>query len=274
MKQRNFGIIGYPLEHSFSKSFFEQRFAAEKIENVSYKNYPIENINLLPALLEKETNLCGFNVTIPYKEAVIPFLDKISPVAEEVGAVNVVKIDRNKDEIPYLTGYNTDVLGFEKSLLEQKQDYHNSALILGTGGAAKAVAYVLIKLNIAYQYVSRQPKSNALTYEMLDKQTIANNLLIINATPLGMFPNTDICPPIDYTAISEEHFLFDLVYNPKETLFLTNGKEHGTTVQNGYKMLCYQAEEAWRVWKNCKLFFSTETQSSQSITEENHTKSK
>ena len=249
-----FGLIGCPLEHSFSKVFFERKFAAEKIENAAYNNYPIENIGLLPALLKQETDLCGFNVTVPYKEAVMPFLDKISAVAAEVGAVNVVKIDRNKIENPFLTGYNTDVYGFEKALLETtlckavKQKNKLSALVLGTGGAAKSAGYVLKKLNIDYQFVSRQPKPNALTYENLDKQILQNNLLIINATPLGMFPNVNTCPSIDYTAIGKGHFLFDLVYNPAETLFLKKGKEQGASVQNGCKMLCYQAEEAWRIW--------------------------
>jgi shikimate dehydrogenase len=254
-----FGLIGYPLEHSFSKLFFEQKFAAENIENVMYENYPIKNINLLSALLNKENNLCGFNVTVPYKEAIMPFLDSISPVAEEVGAVNVVKINRNKEKMVSLTGHNTDVFGFEKSFLDYKKDWHASALILGTGGAAKAVAYVLRKWNIDYQFVSRNPQKNALTYENLDKKTIEKNLLIINATPLGMFPNTNTFPPIDYTGIGRKHFLFDLVYNPEETVFIKKGKEHGAFVQNGYEMLCYQAEESWH-------FFSNEIQ--------NYTKSK
>ena len=256
-----YGLIGYPLEHSFSKAFFEKKFANEKIKNVLYKNFPIENINLLSALLNKEENLCGFNVTIPYKEAIIPFLHKISTIANEVGAVNVVKIDRNNTKKPFLIGYNTDVLGFEKSFLEKISNTETqssqsctekSALILGTGGAAKAVSYVLKKLNIEYQFVSRHTKNNTLTYKMLNKKTIEDNLLLINTTPLGMFPNADTCPPIDYTAISENHFLFDLIYNPEETLFIKKGKECGAFVQNGYEMLCYQAEEAWKIWKSKK----------------------
>lgn len=250
MQRKLFGIIGYPLEHSFSKSFFEQKFTAEKIENVFYKNYPLENINSLPALLHQENNLCGFNVTIPHKEAVMPFLDKLSPVAAEVGAVNVVKIDRMKNGKLFLTGYNTDAYGFEKSFLENKKIEQNSALVLGTGGAAKAVSYVLRKFNIEHQFISRQPKNNALAYKMLNKKTIESNLLIINATPLGMFPNANTCPSIDYTGIGREHFLFDLVYNPEETLFLKKGKEKGATVQNGYKMLVYQAEAAWEIFSN------------------------
>jgi len=248
MQNKLFGIIGYPLEHSFSKAFFEQKFAAEGIENVSFENFSIEKIDLLPAWLNKEKDLCGFNVTIPYKEKIIPFLDKLSPIAKEVGAVNVVKIDRTKNEKLFLTGYNTDVYGFEKSLLERKQSNHNSALILGTGGAAKAVGYVLRKLKIDYRFVSRTSPKNTLTYKQLDRQTIADNLLIINATPLGMFPHTTTCPPIDYTAIGKEHLLFDLVYNPAETLFLKNGKEQGASTQNGYEMLVYQAEEAWNIF--------------------------
>jgi len=282
MRNKLFGIIGYPLEHSFSKAFFEQKFSEEGIENVLYKNFSIEKIDLLPAWLNKENNLCGFNVTIPYKEAVMPFLDSLSDIAKEVGAVNVVKIDRTKHGKLFLTGYNTDVYGFEKSLLEKTQcnsvfsqwfsvkqkdkitqrcteqtqriteknvnSKQLSALILGTGGAAKAVGYVLGKLNIDYQCVSRTFSKNTLSYEQLDRHIIANNLLLINATPLGMFPDTTTYPPIDYTAIGKEHLLFDLVYNPAETLFLKKGKEQGANTQNGYEMLVYQAEEAWKIW--------------------------
>jgi shikimate dehydrogenase len=270
MQHKLFALIGYPLNHSFSKAFFEQKFVAEKIENVLYKIFPIECIDLLPTLLDKETDLYGFNVTIPYKEAIILFLDKISNIAKEVGAVNVVKIERNKNGKQYLIGHNTDVYGFEKTLcnsvpslcfsVKQKekitQSYtentrsaiEKSALIFGTGGAAKAVSYVFKKLNIDYQFVSRNPKNNTLTYKILTKKIIEDNLLLINTTPLGMFPNVDVCPPIDYTAISEKHFLFDLIYNPEETLFMKKGKEYGAFVQNGYEMLCYQAEEAWKIW--------------------------
>ena len=245
--ERYFGIIGYPLEHSFSKSLFEQKFAKEKIENISFENFPIRWLKLFLFLTETEKPLCGFNVTSPYKEEIVPFLDTISDIAKEIGAVNVVKIDRNSEKVKFW-GYNTDVLGFEKAFLENKGIEYRSALILGTGGAAKSVGYVLKKLNIDYQFVSRQPENNALAYKTLDKQTIENNLLIINATPLGMFPNTGTCPPIDYTAIGNEHFLFDLVYNPEETLFLKKGKEKGAKVQNGYDMFVYQAEEAWKIW--------------------------
>ena len=248
--EKLFGIVGYPLEHSLSKAFFEKKFAMENIENVSFENFPIKHIvnwKLFLLMAEMKKTLCGFNVTIPFKEEIMPFLDAVSDIAEEVGAVNVVKIDRNSEKGKFL-GYNTDVLGFEKSLLEHKQAKHHSALVFGTGGAAKAVVYVLKKLNIDYQFVSRQSKNNTLTYEVLDKKTIENNLLLINTTPLGMFPNTDTCPPIDYTAIGKDHFLFDLVYNPTETLFLKKGKKQGAKTQNGYDMLCYQAEEAWQIW--------------------------
>ena len=247
--RRDFGLIGYPLEHSFSKGLFERKFAEEKIENVSYENFPTETIDLLPVLLSKNENLYGFNVTIPYKEAILPYLDRISDEAKEIGAVNVVKIDRSSGGIK-LWGYNTDTLGFEKSLLEHKESKHSSALILGTGGAAKSAGYVLKKLNIKYLHVSRQPKPNALTYEMLDKNTIKDHLLIINTTPLGMFPQVDTCPPIDYAAIGKDHFLFDMVYNPAQTLFMKKGKENGAKVQNGYDMLRYQAEKTWEIFNN------------------------
>ena len=220
----------------------------------------MKNLSELRKWIDDYPQLQGFTVTIPHKETIIPFLDKISDIATEVGAVNMVKIVRNKENIQLL-GHNTDVFGFEKAFLEKtlcnpvfspcfsvKPKNKISALILGTGGAAKAVAYVLKKLNIEYQFVTRNPKNNALIYEMLNKQIIQDNLLIINATPLGMFPNTDICPPIDYTAIGKKHFLFDLVYNPAETLFMKKGKEGGAFVQNGYQMLVYQAEAAWKIW--------------------------
>ena len=250
MQHKLFGIIGYPLEHFFSKAFFEQKFAAEGIENVSFENFSIQYVNwkLFMFLAEREKSLCGFCVTIPYKEKIIPFLDSLSDTAKAVGAVNVVRIDRSSEKVKFL-GYNTDVCGFEKSLLACKKDYHNSALVFGTGGAAKAVGYVLGKLNIDYQCVSRNLLENALTYKQLDGQAITNNLLLINATPLGMFPNITTCPPIDYTAIGKEHLLFDLVYNPAETLFLKKGKKQGATIRNGYEMLVYQAEEAWEIFQ-------------------------
>ena len=257
-----YALIGYPLEHSFSKTFFEKKFLKEKIIDAEFANFEMENLSGLRKWIDDYPHLQGFMVTIPHKETIIPFLDKISDIATEVGAVNVVKIVRNKENIQLL-GHNTDVFGFEKAFLEKtlcnsvfspcfsvKPKNKISALLLGTGGAAKAIAYVLKKLNIEYQLVTRNPKNNAITYEVLNKQIIQDNLLIINATPLGMFPNINTCPPIDYTAIGKNHFLFDLVYNPAETLFMKKGKAHGAVVQNGYEMLVYQAEEGWMVWNN------------------------
>ena len=247
MKKRNFGVMGFPLEHSLSKSYFEQKFAKEKIENVSYESFSTEASRLLMFLIEMEKSLVGFNITFPYKRDIIPYLDSVSEIAQEVRSVNVVKIDRSSVP-PKFLGYNTDILGFEQSLLEHIKPKHRSALILGTGGAARSAAYVLKKLNIDYQYVSREAKPDVLTYETLDKKTIEDNLLIINATPLGMLPDVDTCPPIDYTAIGKNHFLFDMVYNPAQTLFLKNGKKNGAKTKNGYDMLCYQAEESWKIW--------------------------
>ena len=248
MQHKIYGLIGYPLKHSFSQSYFEQKFAAEGIEDAVYRNFPMEYIDELTVLMDKEPNLRGLNVTLPYKEKVLWFMTKISPIAKAVGAANVVKFEENERGVWCPTAYNTDVVGFEKSFLKHKTEHLQSALILGTGGSAKAVAYVLKQLGIAYQFVSRRPQKDMLSYENLDRKTIENNLLIINTTPLGMFPKVDACPPIDYAAVGKDHFLFDLIYNPEETLFMKKGKQQGASVQNGYEMLCYQAEESWKIW--------------------------
>ena len=215
---KKFGLIGFPLEHSFSRKFFSEKFEKENIDAV-YNLYELENINLFSKLVKNE-NLYGLNVTIPYKEAIIPFLDKIDETAKKIGAVNVIKFDKNQNQ---LIGYNSDCVGFEKSLLPLLKSHHSKALILGTGGASKAINYVLQKLNIETKFVSRTANKNQLTYQDLTKEIMEQFTIIVNTTPLGMFPKIETFPPIPYIFLTSNHLLFDLVYNPKETAFLKYG---------------------------------------------------
>jgi shikimate dehydrogenase len=262
---RQFGLIGYPLSHSFSQHFFSEKFLKENIMNAQYDNFPIESIQSFAALWKEHPSLEGLNVTIPYKKEVIPFLQHSSPVVQAIKACNCIRKFNNE-----LYGYNTDVIGFEKSLLPFLQAHHTHALILGTGGASAAVQWVLQQLNIQYQVVSRKAntqelntiKENTLelnteikyklSYEQLNKSIIESHTLIINTSPLGMYPNVHEAPPIEYDAISPLHHLYDLVYNPTETLFMKNGLAQGATVQNGLAMLHIQAEESWAIW-NAKM---------------------
>jgi shikimate dehydrogenase len=238
-----YGLIGYPLSHSFSKKYFTEKFSRERIDGCRYELFPLEDISLFPELWEKNTDLLGVNVTIPYKEKVIPFLDSASDVVMKTGACNCIK---KTDGL--LKGFNTDVIGFEKVLLRNLKPNHKAALILGTGGAAKAVQYVLEQNNIEYLFVSRTGGKGLITYEDLNKEIITSHLLIINTTPLGMYPNTDVSPDIPYEFLLADHFLFDLIYNPSETLFLQKGASQGAFIQNGEDMLAIQAEESWRIW--------------------------
>ena len=240
---QKFGLIGFPLSHSFSKKYFTEKFLRESILNVSYELFPIENIDILPDLLRSEPLLCGLNVTIPYKQQVMPFLDELSPVVKEINACNCIKIENGK-----LIGYNTDVLGFEISLKKKLKPHHKKALILGTGGAAKAVEFVLRKNGIDYLQVSRNKSDDAISYNELDNEILSSHHLIINTTPLGMFPEIDKAPPISYTKIRASHYLFDLVYNPSETLFLKHGRLLGADTENGADMLIDQAEASWDIW--------------------------
>ena len=252
---RQFGLIGYPLSHSFSQKFFTEKFLQENIINVKYDNFPIASIESFAGLWKENPNLEGLNVTIPYKKEVIPFLQHSSAVVQEINACNCIRKFNNE-----LYGYNTDVIGFEKSLLPFLKPHHTHALILGTGGAAAAVQWVLQKLNIQFQVVSR--KGNAieannemkayLSYDQLAASVIESHTLIINTSPLGMYPNTNEAPPIAYEGITAQHHLYDLVYNPIETLFMKNGLAKGATVQNGLAMLHIQAEESWAIW-NAKM---------------------
>ena len=240
---RQFGLIGYPLSHSFSKKYFAEKFEREGLNNCIYENYPIPSINELTALLKNYPSLEGLNVTIPYKEQVIPFLSARSAVVEKINACNCIKIENGQ-----LFGHNTDVTGFELSLVPELKEHHRKALILGTGGAAKAVEYVLSKLGIQSQYVSRTASPGILGYESVSPDLLSEYTLVVNTTPLGMYPETGTCPPIPYDAISNRHYLFDLVYNPAKTVFLQNGERFGAVISNGGGMLQIQAEESWKIW--------------------------
>ena len=252
---RQFGLIGYPLSHSFSQKFFTEKFLQENIVNAKYDNFPIPSIESFAGLWKENPNLEGLNVTIPYKKEVIPFLDHSSAVVQEIHACNCIRKFNNE-----LYGYNTDVIGFEKSLLPFLQPHHTHALILGTGGASAAVQWVLQKLNIQFQLVSRNTNTieantemkASLSYDQLAASVIESHTLIINTSPLGMYPNTNEAPPIAYEGITAQHHLYDLVYNPIETLFMKNGLAKGATVQNGLAMLHIQAEESWAIW-NAKI---------------------
>lgn len=240
---RHFGLIGYPLSHSFSKKYFFEKFQKENIRDCSYENYPLTSINLFPELIRETENLEGLNVTIPYKESVIPYLDHLDIAAEKIAAVNCIHFQKGKS-----TGFNTDIIGFERSLKPLLKPYHPSALILGTGGASKAIGYVLSKLHISFHYVSRNKKKDYLTYNELNEEIIHEHTLIINTTPLGTSPDTHNCPDIPYKFLGEKHLLYDLIYNPPETLFLQKGRERGATIKNGYEMLILQAEASWEIW--------------------------
>jgi shikimate dehydrogenase len=242
---KKLGLIGYPLSHSFSKKYFSEKFVKENISGYSYDTFPLENIAQFPDLLKKEKDLLGLSVTIPHKETVIPFLDELDENAKEIGAVNCIKITNGK-----LTGHNTDAFGFKQSIRPFLDSNHTKALIFGTGGASKAVAYVLRNLGIHFWFVSRTKNNfgNTLMYEELTPDIISTCKLLVNCTPVGMSPNDDKFLDIPYSAITPQHLIYDLIYNPTETLFLKKAKEQGALVSNGYNMLCFQAEEAWRIW--------------------------
>ncbi len=246
---RQFGLIGFPLSHSFSKGFFAEKFAKENIEMCFYENYPIESIESFKSLWDSNPNLEGINITIPHKKAVIPFLHHASYVVQKMQACNCIRKFNNK-----WYGYNTDVIGFEQSLKPFLKPYHTKALILGTGGAAAAVEWVLQKLNIQYQFVSRTEKEGTITYDNLTPGIVEAHTLIINTTPIGMFPNVNDAPALPYEALTAKHHLYDLIYNPALTLFLEKGKKQGATIQNGLEMLHLQAEASWEIW-NAKMPF-------------------
>ena len=241
---RKYGLIGYPLTHSFSQKYFTEKFIREQISGCSYSNFPIAAIGDLTAVLG-DPELRGLNVTIPYKEQILPFLHGQDEIVRKVRACNCIRIDDGK-----LYGFNTDVVGFERSFAGKLQPWHERALVLGTGGAAKAVEYVLAKRGIAYRMVTRRPRpaTTDIGYEQVDASLLLTHTLIINTTPLGMHPDVENCPPLPYEALTPRHYLFDLVYNPARTLFLRKGEERGAIVENGHDMLLLQAEESWRIW--------------------------
>jgi len=238
-----YGLIGKKLNHSFSKSFFEQKFEKENI-NAVYDNYELESIDEIQSIVHKNKKLKGLNVTNPYKEEVIPFLDEIDEVAKKVQAVNVINIQGGK-----LIGHNTDLIGFLKSFFPFVESHHDQALILGTGGAAKAVHHALQSMDIATSFVSRNPKNKQLSYDHLAEKVIKKQLLIINCTPLGLYPKIDESPKIPYQFIGKSHLLYDLIYNPTISQFLALGNKHGAKIVNGKKMLEFQALESWKIWQ-------------------------
>lgn len=242
---RRFGLIGFPLSHSFSQRYFTEKFTRENIDGCVYENFSIPSIDELPGILAAHMDLRGLNVTIPYKEKVIPFLDQVDEVVRETGACNCIRIVYGK-----LHGFNTDVTGFRVSLQEKLLPAHRPALVLGKGGAAKAVAFVLRQLGIGFMFVVRRSdgEPDTMLFGDIDRQVIQDHPLIINTTPLGTFPDVDTAPAIPYHYITPQHYLYDLVYNPAETTFLRRGKERGAVVQNGSDMLVIQAEESWTIW--------------------------
>lgn len=240
MKQ--LGLIGNPLDHSFSKRYFSEKFAREQISGYRYDLFPLKSIEELPALLHENPDLIGLNVTIPYKEAVLDYLDETDPHAAAIGAVNTIVIKNQK-----LIGYNTDWLGFRETLSIVNTDIQR-ALILGTGGASKAIQYALTSMGVETTFVSRQPTTNAISYADLSVKTIQDHRLIINCSPLGTFPNTETFPPINYDALTSDHFLYDLVYNPEVTTFMQKGSAAGAGIKNGYEMLVAQAGQSWKLW--------------------------
>lgn len=244
MKQ--FGLIGYPLGHSFSRAFFSEKFEREGIE-AEYLNFAIPEIGELPEIIQTHKELAGLNVTIPYKLQVIPYLTELSPAARAIGAVNVIKILHNGDETR-LIGHNADVIGFCDSLKPLLKAQHTRALVLGTGGASRAVDYGLRSLGIEPTFVSRTPREGQLGYADLTAEVIDSHKLIVNTTPLGMYPKTDACPDLPYPLLTPDHLLYDLVYNPEETLFLRKGREAGAVTKNGLEMLHRQALASWNIW--------------------------
>ena len=242
---RLFGLLGKTLKHSFSKGYFTEKFAREGLTDHQYENFELESISQLPLLLSQHADLNGLNVTIPYKEEVIPFLHIQDEVVRKIKACNCIKINNGK-----LYGFNTDVIGFKQSLEKELKPSHKKALVLGTGGAAKAVQYALDLLDIEYLIVSRTKREGVLSYEELTGDIISEYMLIINTSPVGMFPKVDEAPQIPYEFITPGHYLFDLIYNPEKTRFLQDGESRGATIQNGHEMLIIQAEESWKIWNS------------------------
>lgn len=238
-----FGLIGYPLGHSFSQQYFNNKFKTESLNDCVFDLFPIENIDSFPELLHAHKDLKGLAVTIPYKQTIISFLTSIDEASSEIGAVNCIKISSQK-----IIGFNTDVIGFENSIKPILKPNHKKALILGTGGGSKAVQFVFKKLGIEFLLVSRSKNQQHIQYQDINELICADYNIIVNATPVGMNPNNDKCPEIPYQLLNENHLLFDLIYNPAETLFLQKGREAGAQTKNGHEMLITQAEANWKIW--------------------------
>jgi len=239
---KTYGLIGKNIDYSFSRNYFNTKFKNENIENSNYVNFDIQDLSEIKTIFEKEH--FGYNVTIPYKESIIPFLDKLDKDTKEIGAVNTIKVHKDGS----LEGFNTDYYGFMKSIKPYLKKHHKKALILGTGGASKAVAFALKKMNIEFKFVSRNPKANQLSYESLTEMHFNEAHIIINTTPIGTFPDIDKAPKIPYSLITNKHLVFDLIYNPSETQFLINAKANNAVTLNGLDMLINQAEKAWEIW--------------------------
>lgn len=244
---RTFGLIGYPLSASFSKQFFADKFKVEGITDCKYELHPIPQAKEILDLIEADPLLCGLNVTIPHKVSVMPYISELDDAAEKIGAVNCIAIDQSGDK-PHLKGYNTDVYGFEESIKPLLKAHHTKALIFGDGGAAMAVKYVFNQLGIPFISVVRNAQENAVLYSSVTKEVLEDYTILVNTTPLGMFPNVDSFPPIPYQHLSEKHLAYDLVYNPEETAFLAKVKAQGGTIKNGLEMLHLQAERSWDIW--------------------------
>ncbi|MFV8342739.1 shikimate dehydrogenase family protein [Flavobacterium sp. XS2P39] len=242
--RKRFGLLGRNINYSFSKGYFTDKFNNENFTGCTYENFDIPEIAAFPEIIGNTSDLTGLNVTIPYKETVIPFLDKLSKKAAQIGAVNTIKITKKGK----LKGYNTDYYGFKKSLEPLLQPYHKKALILGTGGASKGVAFALDELNIPYTFVSREAKENAIDYDRVNATTFDNYQIIINSTPVGTSPNVDAFPLIPYEFFTDKHIAYDLIYNPAETQFLKKAAAQGAQIKNGLDMLIFQAEKAWKIW--------------------------
>lgn len=242
--KRLFGLLGKNIEYSFSRGYFANKFTNENIGNCHYTNFDIPTITDFPRIIKTNPNIVGLNVTIPYKQEVIPFLDELHSEAESIGAVNTIKVFKDGT----LKGFNTDVIGFRQSLETIVKQHHQKALILGTGGASKAVKAALQQLNIAYAQVSRTSSNNTLLYADITKELLNEYSIIINCTPLGTHPNIEACPKIPYQYITKQHLLYDLIYNPSLTTFLKRGKERGALIKNGLEMLQLQAEASWKIW--------------------------
>ena len=258
---KHYGLIGFPLSHSFSKKYFTEKFEKENITDAVYNNYPLEHIKDLQDLLDVHPELCGLNVTIPHKVSILKHLDWIEQDARNAGAVNCVRIHAESPVLAAfsgevgvsghdfrLEGFNTDLYGFEMSLRPLLKDQEYDALVLGDGGAAKAVKCVLENLGISFKVVTRSPHGDNILFKDLKAHHITQHKLIINTTPIGTMPNVNECPPIPYEHLTDEHILYDLIYNPDKTLFLQKGEEKGATIKNGYEMLILQAEKSWEIW--------------------------